>query len=269
MISAALERALGAPSSRARVRAGTVPILIAATLAAAGCGSDQVTREASQPGARGDAKDSLFRAANLRRALAVVRRRFGQNAALASFRLEAGALKAEVQVGAGTSVVVSKDLRLTSVPTPGVPPAPPLVTLGQIDPGAPARIMSQVAPRAGVGLRGVDYFLIAAVPGSPLAGWELYLRDGKGSFAADLNGANAKPFGASAGATGATTTTPVPTAITPPAPTGPATTTPVPAPAPTPTNPATTPSKATVQRQLDCIRRANNDAARVRACLRQ
>ena len=226
-------------------------------MACAGCGSDQVAQQASQPGARGDAKDSLFRAPNLRRALEVVRRRFGAAATLTSFRLEAGALKAEVQGGAGTSIVVTKRYRLTSVPTPGEAPSPPVATLAQIDPAVPERIVAQVSPGTGVGLRGVDYFLVLSVPGTAKTGWAVYLRDGRGSFSADLNGADVKPF-ATPGAAAVPTTA------------APATTSPaVPPASSAPTNPATTPSKASIQRQLDCIRRAGNNSAKVEACLRK
>jgi hypothetical protein len=236
------------------VRARTVPILLAVAVAAAGCGSDQVSQEASQPAARGDAKDSLFRARNLRRALDVVRRRFGASATLTSFRLEAGALKAEVVGGAGTSVVVSKRFRLTSVPTPGVTPSGPDVPLALIDRGAPERIMAQVTSRTGVGLRGVDYFVILAAPGTSTPGWVVYLRNGKGSYSADLSGDHAKPL----------ETTPTPTPTTPTTTTTPT----VPPAVPTPTNPATTPSTPSVQRELECIRRAANNPAKIQACLR-
>jgi hypothetical protein len=237
------------------VRARIVPILLAAALAGAGCGSDQVSQQASRPAGRGDAKDSLFRAPNLRRALAVLRKHTGAAATLASFRLEAGALTTEIEGGAGRSVVVSKRLRLTSVPTPGVTPGVATVALTQIDPSVPERILAQVTPRAGVGLGGVDYFLIAADPSTAAPGWVVYLRNGKGSYSADLAGGHVKAFTATPGA--ATTPT-VPQTTTPTAPTT----------VPTPTNPATTPSRSQVQRQLDCIRRAGSDGSKIAACLR-
>jgi hypothetical protein len=237
------------------VRARIVPILLAAALAGAGCGSDQVSQQASRPAGRGDAKDSLFRAPNLRRALAVLRKHTGAAATLASFRLEAGALTTEIEGGAGRSVVVSKGLRLTSVPTPGVTPGGATVALTQIDPSVPERILAQVTPRAGVGLGGVDYFLIAADPSTAAPGWVVYLRNGKGSYSADLAGGHVKAFTATPGA--ATTPT-VPQTTTPTAPTT----------VPTPTNPATTPSRSQVQRQLDCIRRAGSDGSKIAACLR-
>jgi hypothetical protein len=236
------------------VRARIVPILIAAALAGAGCGSDQVSQQASRPAGRGDAKDSLFRTANLRRALDVLRKHAGATATLASFRLEAGALTTEIEGGVGRSVVVSKSLRLTSVPTPGVTPGGATVALTQIDPSAPERIMAQVTPRAGVGLGGVDYFLIAPDPSTSAPSWAVYLRNGKGSYSADLAGGHVKAFTATPGAA----TTPSVPQTTPAAPTT----------VPTPTNPATTPSQGEVQRQLDCIRRAGGASAKVAACLR-
>ena len=237
------------------MRAGIVPILLAAALVGAGCGSDQVSQQASRPAGRGDAKDSLFRTANLRRALVVLRKHTGAAATLASFRLEAGALTTEIEGGAGRSVVVSKRLKLTSVPTPGVTPAGATVALAQLDPSAPERIMAQVTPRAGVGLGGVDYFLIAVDPSTGAPGWVVYLRNGKGSYSADLTGAQVKAFTATPGAA---TTPSVPPATTPAAPTTVA----------TPTNPATTPSRSQVQQQLNCIRRAGRDSAKIAACLR-
>jgi len=119
---------------------------------------------------------------------------------------------------------------------------------------APERIMAQVTPRAGVGLGGVDYFLIAPDPASAAPGWVVYLRNGKGSYSADLAGAHVKAFTA----TPRPVTTPSVPQTTPAAPTT----------VPTPTNPATTPSRGQVQRQLDCIRRAGGDSAKVAACLR-
>ena len=238
------------------MRARIVPILLAAAVAPAGCGSSQVSQQASRPTARGDAKDSLFRTANLRRALDVLRRHVGAGATLASFRLEAGAITSEIEGGPGRSVVVSKRFKLTSVPTPGVTPNGASAALGQIDPSVPERIMAQVSPSTGVGLRGVDYFLIAADPSSGKTGWVVYLRDGRGSYSADLAGGHVKAFAATPGA--ATTPTGPATAPTPTAPTT----------APTSTNPATAPSQGQVQQQIACIARAGGDTAKIAACLK-
>jgi hypothetical protein len=240
------------------VRARIVPILLAAALAGAGCGSDQVSRQASRPSARGDAHDSLFRSANLRTALGVLRRHVGGGAILDSFRLEAGALTAVVEGGGGRSVVVSAAFKLTSVPTPGLEPATVTVPLAQIDPDAPERIMGQVSQRTGVGLSGVDYFLIAADPATNQPGWAVYLKQGRGNYSADLAGRNVKAFSPAPGATTAptpTTTVPAPATTTPPA-------------VPTPTNPATTPSQAQIRRQTECIARARGDTTKIAACLR-
>jgi hypothetical protein len=246
------------------VRAGIVPILLAAALAGAGCGADQVSQQASRPTARGDAKDSLFRTANLRRALDLLRRHVGAGATLASFRLEAGAVTSEIEGGAGRSVVVSKRFKLTSVPTPGVTPSGASVALARIDPSAPERIMAQVSARTGVSLGGVDYFLIASDPSSGQTGWVVYLRDGRGSYSADLAGGRVKAFTATPGAAGAPSVPATPTTPAPP------TTTPTPpTTVPTPTNPATSPSQSQVQRQIECIARARGESAKIAACLRR
>jgi hypothetical protein len=237
------------------VRARIVPILLAAALAVAGCGSSQVSQQASRPTARGDAKDSLFRTANLRRALDVLRRHVSAGATLTSFRLEAGAITSEIEGGPGRSVVVSKRFKLTSVPTPGVTPSGVSVSLAQIDPAAPERIMAQIATQTGVGLAGVDYFLIAGDPSTGQTGWAVYLRNGRGSYAADLTGGHVKAFTATPGAT---TTPAVPTTPTPTAPTT----------VPTPTNPATVQSQTQVQQQIQCIARAAGDRTKIAACLR-
>ena len=237
------------------MRARTVPLLLVAALAGAGCGSDQVSQQASRSTARGDAKDSLFRTANLRRALDVLRRHVGANATVASFRLEAGAVTSEIVGGAGRSVVVTKRLQLTSVPTPGVTPGGVTVALARIDPSVPERIMNQVSATTGVGLHGVDYFLIAGDPSSAEPGWVVYLREGRGSYSADLAGGHVQAFTAPPGAA---TTPSVPATATPTPPTT----------VPTPTNPATTPSRGQVQQQIECIARAGRDSAKVAACLR-
>ena len=235
------------------MRARTVPILLAAALAGAGGGSNQVSQQASRPTASGNAKDSLFRTANLRRALDVLRRQIGAGATLASFRLEAGAITAEVEGGAGRSVVVSKRFKLTSVPTPGVTPTVSF-SLAQISPSAPERIMVQVAPKTGVSLGGVDYLLIAIDPSTGKPGWVVYLRDGRGSYSADLAGGHVKPVAApGAGAAPAAPSTTAPT---------------TPTPVPTPKNPATAPSASQVQQQIQCIARAGRDAAKIAACLK-
>ena len=241
------------------MRARTVPILLALALAGPGCGSNDVSRQASPPAARGDAKDSLFRTVNLQKALGVVRRHVGAGVTLNSFRLEAGALNTQIGGGAGESVVVSNRFKLTSVPTPGVALAGASVALAQIDPGAPERIAAQVASITGVGLRGVDYFLIAADPSGGRPSWVVYLRRGRGAYGADLAGSHVKALATTAGAT--------------PTPTAPATTTPTtptaPTSVPTPSNPATTPSKGQVQRQLQCITNAKGNSTKIAACLKR
>jgi hypothetical protein len=242
------------------VRARTVPILLAVALAGAGCGSDQVSKQASPTGAHGDAKDSLFRTANFERALGVLRRHVGAGATLLSLRLEAGALTAEVSGGAGRSVVVTKRFKLTSVPTPGVVPASS-ISLTEINAGAPERMMTQVTPQSGVGLAGVDYFAVSTDPSTGRPAWIVYLQRGKGSYSADLSGTNVKALSGTPPGTGAGTSTMPPATTTPATPTAPPT-------GSTPAKPATTPSRGQVQKQIQCITRARGDSAKIAACLK-
>jgi hypothetical protein len=242
----------------ASVRARTVPILLAVALAGAGCGSDEVSRQASPASGRGDAKDSLLRTANLRRALGVLGRHVGANATVVAFHLEAGALTAEVAGGAGRSVVVTKGLKLTSVPTPGFTPTS-AINLPQIDPGAPERMMAQVSGQSGVGLRGVDYFALANDPSTAKPGWVVYLRQGKGSYSADLSGGSVQATTAAATGPGASAS-PAATA-TPATPTAPSS-------AP-PSTTATSASSAQVKRQMQCITQARGNSTQIAACLRK
>jgi hypothetical protein len=190
-------------------------------------GAPQVAKDVSRPRARGDAKDSLFRTSNLAGALERVRRHAGSASTVTSLRLEAGALTLVVQRrSAPESVVVTKQLDLTAVPAPPAADQPP-VALSQIQPDAPERIAAAVRAQAGAGLRDIDFFALDREPGAAAPRWLVYLRSGRGTFAAGLSGDNVKPV------------KPMSTATTPGAATPPRTTT-----ATSPTTTTTTPRAA-------------------------
>ncbi len=200
-------------------------------IAACGAPGSQVAKDASRPEARGDAKDSLFRAANLRRALDRVRPRVGPAAPVASFKLEAGALTLLAQKGpASESIEVTKHLDLTQVPAPPTVDQPP-IPLAQIDPAGPERIAAAIAQRTGAGLKDIDFFAVDREPGASTPRWLVYLRRGRGTFAASLSGADLKPVSAA-------------TATAPPASTP---TTPTPTPTPTTSTPATSTAPKTAR----------------------
>ncbi len=195
-----------------RTAAGLTALGLTVVAGACGGPSSQVARDVSRPGGRGDARDSLFRSANLNKALARVRGRVGPGAPVTSIKLEAGALTLVAQKGsAPESIVITKRLVLTHVPAPPAADQPP-IPLSQLDPGAPERIAAAIGRRSGAGLKDIDYFAVDREPGTSTPRWLVYLRQGRGTFAADLSGADVKP--ASDRST-AVPTTPTPTATAP------------------------------------------------------
>ena len=197
-----------------RTLAGLTALGLLAGAGACGGTTPQVAEDVSPPHARGDAKDSLFRTANLAGALERVRRHAGSASTVTSLRLEAGALTLVVQRrSAAQSVVVTKQLELTAVSAPAGADQPP-VPLAQIQPDAPERIAAAIRGRTGAGLRDIDFFALDREPGGAASRWLAYLRGGRGTFAARLSGDDVKPASAmststtpGAATTPATTTT--------------------------------------------------------------
>jgi len=193
-----------------------------------------VAKDLSRPAGRGDAKDSLFRAANLREALARVRRRVGPAGSVTSLKLESGAITLVAQTGpVAESVVVTKHLALNRVPAPPSADQPP-IPLTQVDPGAPERIAAAVGQRTGAGLKDIDFFAVDREPATSTPRWLVYLHRGRGTFAASLSGADVKPVSDAATST-------APTASSPP-------------------------EEARARNRAMCLRAAGRDKAKVEAC---
>ncbi len=227
--SVASQRVVVLPS---RTAAGLTALGLTVVAGACGGPSSQVAKDVSRPGGRGDGGDSLFRGANLGKALARVRGRVGPAAPVTSFKLEAGAITLVAQKGsAPESVVVTKHLDLTHVPAPPTADQPP-IALSQLDPAAPERIATAIGRRTGAGLKDIDYFAVDREPGSSTPRWLVYLRQGRGTFAASLSGADVRPASATSAA-------PAPTAPTTPLAPPPATSTPTTSTPTTPTPPKT------------------------------
>ena len=242
-------------ASPSRTVAGLTLLGVALGVGACGSSTPQVARDVSRPGGRGDAKDSLFRAANLRRALERVRRRTGPAGAVTSLKLEAGAVTLLVQKGAAAeSVVVTKRLALTHVAAPPGANQPP-VPLSKVDAATPERIAAAIGQRTGTSLADIDFFALDHEPGSAVPRWLVYLRRGLGTFAAGLSGADLKAVGATG-----TTTTPSP----PPAasPTTPSTTT---TPSTAPTTPAA-PSAGPRRQPPNCLRLSARERSKNPVC---
>ena len=194
--------------------------LLGLILAASACGgsTSQGARDVSQTGGRGDAKDSLFRAANLRVALDRVRRRAGPAATVTALKLEAGALTLVVRKGAtAESVVVTKRRSLRNVPAPAAADQPP-IALAALEAAGPERIAAAIGRRTGTGLRDIDFFALDHEPGVGTPRWLVYLRRGRGTFAASLSGADVEPVSATPTAPSPQTSPPT---TTPPTPTPP------------------------------------------------
>jgi len=239
-----------------RIAACLTALGLAVLLGACGAPSSQVAKDASRPGARGDAKDSLFRAANLRRALERVRPRVGAAGSVAAFKLEAGGVTLVAQRGgASESIAVTKHFDLTQVPAPPATDQPP-IPLAQIDPAAPERIAAAITQRTGAGLKDIDYFAVDREPGASTPRWLVYLRGGRGTFAASLSGADVKP------ASAATATAPPASAPTAPAPAAAPTTSP---PA-TSTAPKTASPAPRPRRPPNCLRLRPQERLKVPAC---
>jgi hypothetical protein len=247
-----------APSNRTVAGLTALGLGLGAGLGAGACGGPtQVAKDVSRPGGRGDARDSLFRTNNLRNALALVRRRVGPAGPVTSLKLEAGAITLVVQRrSAPESVVVTKRLALTHVPAPPAAEQPP-IALSQIDPAAPERIATAIGQRTGAGLKDVDFFAVDREPGTSTPRWLVYLRRGRGTFAAGLSGADARPVSDSSTATAPTASTPATSTATSATSTG--------------STSSTTPKPASGgprRRSPNCLRLPPTERLRIPACAR-
>ena len=132
--------------------------------------------------------DSLFIAANLRRALDTLRGRVGDDAT-ADIKIEPASLKVRAQ-GSGQeaqSVAIGVSGGVFQVALPGVPVDGP--RLSEIDPAAVERVARQVASEAGIGLLEIGYF--TTLTGTKPYTWGVYLEDGR-RWEANLDGSGVK-----------------------------------------------------------------------------
>jgi hypothetical protein len=171
-----------------------VAILIATlALAAAGCGSgktQELSRDVvSKPGHGAD-KDSLFRSANLSKALDALDKKSGGQKLLL-FKIESASLKTMVTDGKSfTSIVVTKEFNATDLGGAGVTTGDP-IAISDVSPGAPEKMVQALSSK-GVTLKDVDYFTVL---GSGTPTLELFLLDNKGIYQADLDGSSVHALG--------------------------------------------------------------------------
>src|SRR3954451_326558 len=174
-----------------------IVILIAAlamAVAGLGCGNSktkELSRDVvSQPGHGAD-KDSLFRSANLTKALDALNKKSGGQKLLL-FKIESASLKTYVTDGKNfTNIIVTKEFNATDIGGAGVTTGDP-IAISKVSAGAPEKIVSALSSK-GITLKDVDYFTVLAQGDKTTL--ELFTLDNKGIFQANLDGSGVRPLG--------------------------------------------------------------------------
>jgi hypothetical protein len=177
--------------------------LAAAALVAGGCGgtSQQTANDVSQGPGHGADKGSLFRAANLSKALDSMKGQIGANGEVTTFKLEPSSIKSEVtKDGKAQTLIINSKFDATPVAIGAAVSSP--FALNVIKADVPEKIVNALSSK-GVTLKDVDYFLVSDLDGATK--WLVYTTD-KGRFQAKLDGSGVKRLGASSGATTSTGT---------------------------------------------------------------
>src|SRR3954454_24027437 len=180
--------------------------VVAAAVVIGGCGgtSQQTANDVSQGPGHGADKSSLFRSANLTKALDSMKSKLGSGGQVTTFKLEPASIKSEVQKdGKDQTLIINSKFDATQVGIGAAASAPFAVNAIKAD--VPEKIVSALSSK-GVTLKDVDYFLVSDVDGG--TAWLVYTT-GKGTFQAKLDGSGVKPIGSGSGAasTSASTST--------------------------------------------------------------
>jgi hypothetical protein len=172
-----------------------VILLAAVAMAAIGCGSSSKTKElsrdvVSQPGHGAD-KDSLFRSANLAKALEALKSKAGPQKLLL-FKIESASLKTMVTDGkTATNIIVTKEFNATDIGGVGVTTGDPFA-VDAVHADTPEKIVAALAKK-GVTLKDVDYFTVLGNGATPQM--ELFTLNNKGIYQANLDGTNVRVLG--------------------------------------------------------------------------
>jgi hypothetical protein len=172
-----------------------VVLLAAVAMVAMGCGTSSKTSElsrdvVSQPGHGAD-KDSLFRSANLGKALDTLKGKAGSQKLLL-FKIESASLKTMVTDGkTASNIIVTKEFNATNIGGIGVTTGDPFA-VEAVRPNAPEKIVAGLSKK-GVTLKDVDYFVVLGSGSHPLL--ELFTLNNKGIYQANLDGSNVRPLG--------------------------------------------------------------------------
>ena len=202
---------------------------------------DDVSSNSSAPASLqivdGDAKDSLLRRENLQKVLDAMRKEFGAEGQLSSFRLAPSNVNLTVakRGGGSESVIYDRDAKIdrrNPLPISSPSTFPILKLRAKI----PERIMRAVKEKSGAGLGKVDYMVAFEAPIASRLEWSVFLKDASPNhYIAGADGTGVRAPGE--------VTTPVPTQTR-----------------------VITGEKA---REInDCIQKAGADAARIQDCLK-
>ena len=170
---------------------------MAAAVVAGGCGSSnsqQTANDVSQGPGHGADKGSLYRAANLTKALDAMRKQIGANGQVTTFKLEPASIKSEIQKdGKAQTLIINSKFSPTPVAI-GAAVSPPFA-LNTIRADVPEKIVNGLASK-GVTMKDVNYFVVTKLEGHTR--WLVYTAD-HGNFQANFAGSGVKPLGAGAG----------------------------------------------------------------------
>jgi hypothetical protein len=208
--------------------------VLALAAVSVGCGNSktqELSRDVvSKPGHGAD-KDSLFRSANLSKALdALDKKSNGQKLLL--FKIESASLKTMVTDGKSfTNIIVTKEFNATDIGGAGVTTGNP-IAISSVSADAPEKIINALANK-GITLKDVDYFTVLAQ--GDKTSLELFTLDNKGIYQANLDGSNVHALGTVPSTSGGGTSSGGSSA-----------------------NPA--------QNMQDCIAKAGTDAAAIQKC---
>jgi hypothetical protein len=138
---------------------------------------------------------SLFRTANLEKALATVRKHYGPNARLDNFVIYPGYLSADVVTATGeVDVYISATGRYDPTTTQATPAPGPLLSLAQVKADAPAALAERIATAGRVPKVALNYMIAELDPTNHRFRWLIYVKKGYGADYFFASGAAGRLF---------------------------------------------------------------------------
>jgi hypothetical protein len=138
---------------------------------------------------------SLFRAANLEKALATVRKHFGPKARLDNFVIYPGYLSAEVVTATGeVDLYISATGTYHPTATSATPAPGPLLSLSQVKAAAPAALAERIATAGHVPKVALNYMIAELDSTNHRFHWLIYVKKGYGADYFQASGATGRLF---------------------------------------------------------------------------